>query len=439
MKREWIIGAVSLLAWAVPITGQPANPPAGSPADLTVQETIEKVLIHNESLQAKMLDAEIARRQYKAEKGIFEPAVVGSYDRVYNHRENTFEQRAALGGQPEFAEDNNLFNGGLEVLSPLGGKFRLGYDLRRLKNSLNVSIGHEYVSAVGATLTQPLLKNGGIPATMARIRLAAITSDIAYQDYRRQLMLTLSKAESAYWDLYFSQEQESISRESLEIAQALFKDNEERVKVGKSSQLEVLEAEAGVSLRRARRSEAGQRLTEAASQLSILTSGSSTGTNIAVHATEEPKMIEVPLDFYEGYRTAYEKNPDYLTRKAQALAENIRLAYTKNQSLPQLDLKGSYGLNGLGQSVGDSYDDINRADFASWSVGLELRIPITGGIRERNELKAAQLSKQKALVGLKEIEVQMGNALSTAILKVNNLRDSVQDHRSVISFHQQLL
>lgn len=68
-----------------------------------------------------------------------------------------------------------------------------------------------------------------------------------------------------------------------------------------------------------------------------------------------------------------------------------------------------------------------------------MRIPLTGGIKERNEYKAAKLSKQKALVGLKEIEVQIGNALNTSMIKVRNLRSTVENHRSVISFHEQLL
>src|SRR4051812_48247472 len=70
---------------------------------------------------------------------------------------------------------------------------------------------------------------------------------------------------------------------------------------------------------------------------------------------------------------------------------------------------------------------------------MEFRVPVTGGIRERNEFAAAKLSKQKAIVNLKEIEMQIGNALSTAILKVNNLRLSVDNYRSVISFHEKLL
>ena len=407
---------------------------------MTLREAIERVIINNESLQAKMLEAEIARRQFKAEKGIFEPAVVGSFERIDTHRENTIEQQISLGGRREYADRGNTYNGGLEFLSPIGSKFRLGYNLRETKNSLNSALPDgEFVSTIGVTLTQPLLKNFGTGATLARIRLAAISSDLAYQDYRRQMMLTLSRAESAYWDLYFSQEQARISADSLQTAQAIYDDNKARVEVGKSSELEVLQSEAGVSLRRARRGDAMQRLAEAANQLNTLFSGTGGETNISVWAAEEPEVREVTLNFYDGYGAAIENNPDYLTRKHQAIAENVRLAYTKNQRLPQLDLKGSYGLNGLGLNPDESHEDLSHSRFPAWSVGVEFRIPVTGGIRERNEYAAAKLAKQKSLVGLKEIEVQLGNALSTAILKVNNLRESVENHRSVISFHQRLL
>jgi outer membrane protein TolC len=252
-------------------------------------------------------------------------------------------------------------------------------------------------------------------------------------------MLTVSRAEAAYWDLYFSQEQDRISRDSVELAESIYKDNKARQEVGKSSELEVLQAEAGAALRKARRNEAGQKLTEAANQLNTMFSGSAFDTNNLVRAAEEPVLRDVPLEFYESYKSAFERNPDYLTRRHQAISENIRLAFLKNQKLPELDLKASYGLNGRGLSVGEAHDDVERADFPSWSLGVEFRIPITGGMKERNDYKAAELSQQKSLVNLKEIEVQIGNALNTAMLKVNNLRQNADSHRSVINFHQQLL
>jgi outer membrane protein len=431
------------------LSAQTTNYLATIAPGLSLQETIQKVLIHNESLQAKLLDAEIARRQYKAEKGIFEPAVVASYDHVDNSRENTIEQQQSQGGifaGTTFAERNDLYNGGLEFLSPIGSKFRLGYDLRHLRNSLQhgptISLppgASEWVTTVGATLTQPILKNFGRAATMARIRLAAINSDLAFEDYRRQVMLTVSRAEAAYWDLYFSQEQARISQESVELAESIYKDNKARQEVGKSSELEVLQAEAGAALRRARRNDAAQKLTEAGNQLSTMFSGSAYDTNIVLRAAEQPALRDVSLDYYAAYKAAFENNPDYLTRRHQAVSENVRLAFLKNQKLPQLDFKASYGLNGRGLSIDDANDDVSHAEFPAWSVGVEFRIPVTGGIKERNDYQAARLSQQKSLVNLKEIEVQIGNALNTAILKVNNLRESADSHRSVIHFHEQLL
>ena len=443
-----VITFFTLLGAGFSASGQESTEALPAARALTLSEAVEQVLIHNESLQSKLLDAEIARRQYRAEKGIFEPAVVGSYEHIDSERENTVEQTRNLfgpfgggSGTTLFTEKNDLYNGGLEFLSPVGSRFRVGYNLRRLENSLQgPTVNSEYVTTVGLTATQPLLKNFGTAATLARIRLAAINSDLAFQDYRRQLMLTVSRAEAAYWDLYFAQEQQRISQESVNLAQSLYDDNKTRLEVGRSSELEVLQAEAGLSLRRARRSEAGQRQTEAANQLSTMFSSAVVdAAEVDVVAVQEPELADVTIDYYSSYRNAFDNNPDYITRKQQALAEKVRLAFAKNQKLPQLDLKGSYGLNGLGGSPGHSWDDIESADFPAWSVGVELRIPITGGIRERNEYEAAKLAKQRALVGLKEIEVQIGNALNTAILKVRNLRESVENHRSVISFHEQLL
>lgn len=425
-----------------PVAGSSATSGAnmGEARGMTLRETLEQVLIHNESLQVKMIDAEIARRQYRAERGIFEPAVVGSYERVDSERENTVEQSLQLfntTGRTVFNEENDLYNAGLEFLSPVGSRFRLGYNLRKLDNNLNANTrGREYVVTVGATVTQPLLKNAWRTGTMARIRLAAINSDVAFQDYRRQLMLTVSRAEAAYWDLYLTQEQARISEESVRLAESLLKDNKARLETGKSAELEVMQADAGLALRRTRRNDATQKMTEAATQLSTMFSG---GAMVGLKAVEAPALREVPLDYYDSYKMAYEQNPDYLTRRSQAVAENVRLDFAKNQLLPQLDLKGSYGFNGLGSSPGQGFDDVTASDYPAWSVGVEFRIPVTGGIKERNELRAARLGKDKSIMALREVEVQIGNALHNSILKVRNLRESVESYKSVIDFHEQLL
>lgn len=411
---------------------------AGQVAGLTLKDVRYRVLEYNERVQVKMLDTEISEKQIKAERGIFEPAVVSSFEATDSKRKNSQEQQAQQFFKQVFDERNKTYNGGLEFLAPTGGKLRLGYMLRDMSNNLN-SGTNEYATTVGVTLSQPLLKNGGVGATMARIRLAAINSDIAYQDYRRELMTVVARAEAAYWDLYLTQEQERISRESVTVAEKLFKDNKARMDVGKSSELEVLQAEAGLSLRKTRQSDASQRLAEAASNLNSLLSGAATDRKTVVRAVETPVVSDKDDDFMSGYQTAFELNPDYQGRRHAVLAENIRLSYAKNQKLPELDLKASYGLNGLAGSPGASFDDAANADYPTGSVGLEFRVPLSGGIKERNEYEAAKLSKKKALLALKEVEVQMVNGLDTALLKVRNQRESVKGYEAVARFHQQLL
>jgi outer membrane protein len=415
---------------------------------LSLDATLRRVLEQNESLQMRMLDLEISRKVLRAEKGIFEPAVVSSIDYIDNKRPNNIrEQRSLL--TSELIERNAIYNGGLEFLSPVGSRFRLGVTLRDLRNNLQrqasiFNIGtngvkQEYETFIGLSMVQPLLKNFGVNATTARIRLAAAASDLAFQEYRRQLMLVVARAESAYWDLYLTQEQERISNESVGVAEVILADNRNRLQVGRSSELEVLQAESGLALRRARQGEARTKRFEGVSQLATFMSEAAGAQTHWFQATDEPLIREVPLTYFESYEQAFQLNPDYLSRRVLVRQEEIRLGYSRNQRLPQFDLKASYGFNGLGQSPSESWDDIGRSEYPTWSVGVEMRIPVTGGVRERNEYAAAKLSRQRALIGLKEIELQIGNALESAIQRVRNYHENVQSYKAVVEFHEQLL
>src|SRR5206468_3835220 len=102
------------------------------------------------------------------------------------------------------------------------------------------------------------------------VRLAALGSDIAFQDYRRQMMIIVSTAEASYWSLYLAQEQVRFFQESVATAEKILNDNRARVQAGKSSELEVLEAQAGLALRRSKLSEAEEKLYEAINKVLTL-------------------------------------------------------------------------------------------------------------------------------------------------------------------------
>lgn len=431
-----LAGTVGAPAWSAEATAAVV-----SSGDLRLLDLRRWVLQRNESVQMRMLDVEIGKKTYEAEKGIFEPQVVASLDRVDTQRPNNTQQLANLGllSTPVFYERNTLYSAGLEFLSPIGTRLQTGYVLRELGNNLQQGRGPEYENFIGATVTQPLLRNAGTTVTLAKIRLAALASESAFQEYRRQLMLTMAQAESAYWDLYLAQERVRIGAESLVVGEKILEDNRARLEVGKSSELEVLQAEAGVAFRKTRLNDASQRVFEAGNRLGALYGRSPTELVEPLRATDRPAVIEDSQSFSDAVQEAFVWNPDFLLRRTQAEQEGIRVEYTRNQRLPQLNLKGSYGLNGLGLSAGDAWDDIDSHNYAAWSLGLEFRMPITGGVKERREYEAAQLARERAMVGLKEVETQVFNGIDSSRRRLALYAEDVVNYSSVADFQARLL
>lgn len=412
---------------------------------LRLEEFLRMVVARNETVQAQLLGTEAARHKALAEHGVFEPEWVSSAAREANKRRNTVEQQRNLGGIPILDERNNRFDSAIEQLLPTGAKLHLGYTLNNFNNNLTTGAlpgatrTDEWQGFAGATLTQPLLKNGWGAASMAALRIAAIESASSFQEYRRQLMVTLSQAEAAYWAVYFAQEQARFLDESVSVAESILSDSREKLKAGKGSELEVLEAEAGVALRRTKRNEAQQRYTEALGQLLVFIGQSPRDGIDGYTAIDDPGSVVPGADYAASVNSAIERNPDYLMQRSKLDEALVRLGYAKNQRLPELNLKASAGLNGLGSSPGDAWDEISTGDFPSWSIGAELRIPLGGGIRSRHELESMRATVAQTQFQLQGMETQIANALNTSLRKLRNTRATIDDYSTMVRFNERLL
>jgi outer membrane protein TolC len=423
---------------------------AGATNSLHLNQLLQMVLARNESVQLRMIEVEIAKRRWEGEKGAFEPDLVIGGAREENNRENTAEQKRSL-RVDVFEEQNNIYRTGLEGLVPSGAKVRLGYTMRDLNNNLqdprlpggtistNGTPVDEYQTFAGVNITQPLLKGFGTVNTMANIRLAALASDIAFQEYRRQLMETIATAEAAYWNLFMMQEQVKFFRESVSVARSIMQDNRVRAEAGRGSELEILEAEAGLAVRQSKLAEAEQKRKEAEIQVMTLYADVVSAPHPVIEAADHPAVGSAMPEFIPSAATAFDLNPDYQAQLYKMKQEDIRVAYARNQRLPQLDLSASYGLNGLGSTPGESYEDVEKGSYPSFSFGLELHIPLAGNIKARKEYSAARLRKEQALLSLKQVETQILNAVQAAVQKLRSAQDAVTNNQKVVNFHQSLL
>ena len=229
----WMGGAGVAIA-----TGTAKDP---IPVTYTLKEAVERSIKQNLTLHAQQMEWGIAKWGTHREWATFEPQLSASTKREANSRENTVEeQNSQL--SPLFDEKNRLSKVAMEGLFATGAKYSLGYTLNDLANSLTnrtsrPAFASEYQSFLGASVTQPLLKNAGLTPTMAGIRLATAQERIAYQDLRRQVMDIVSRTEAVYWELVQAQALYFNRVGSVKIATTVLTDNRERVKNGKMPEL----------------------------------------------------------------------------------------------------------------------------------------------------------------------------------------------------------
>jgi outer membrane protein TolC len=145
------------------------------------------------------------------------------------------------------------------------------------------------------------------------------------------------------------------------------------------------------------------------------------------------------VDLDKSIGSALANRPDYASALKKLEREDIRVAYSKNQRWPQLDLKGSYGLNGLDYDNNDSLDDTLNADGTTWYMGLELRIPLGGGKKTRSELIAAQHKKTQALLELQALETAVKNAVHTSVGNVKSSSAQEKNYQQAAELNKRLL
>lgn len=412
--------------------------PAVETLTISLRDLFELVQEKNEKIRSQHLEWKNSSEAVNRERSIFEPVFVGSYQHEENRYRTTAKESVSLGFVNVFDEHNDDFNLAIEGLLPTGARLRLGYTMQELFNTLTGG-ENENKTFLGASLTQPLLKNGGVNTTMAKIRITEADSDVEFQTYRQQQINILSEAASAYWDLYFSQEKYNMRMASVQVAEKILEDSKERVRTGKMAETEVLEAEAGVFFRKSLEVQARQDIISATNELRTLFSSSAADKKIEIKVADRIEIDQLELSLKSSLERASKLSPEYVASLRNLEREDVRVAFAKNQRWPQLDLKSSYGLNGLDNSVADSYLDTVDGHFPSWSVGFELKIPIGGGTKSRSELAIAKNRKQQALLKAKAVEVAVVNTIDTAIRNVHSTLEQVMYYGSVARLNKRLL
>ena len=433
---RWLLYAISVGAACTGICAQ---------ATLHLAELLGRVSAANQNVATERHQIDAARAERSGAWSIFEPQLTTEFTREGNRRLNSRE-RFLTQSSPLFDERNNVYGSALELLSPIGTRVRYGVQVRDLRNNLQLQAGsepsrnhNEWDGFTGLTLTQPLLKNFGVGSTLAPIRITRAQADSAFHQARGNITRVISSSEMSYWELYGATEELKLRRRSIEIATKLLEDNRARVVAGRMGDLEVYQAEAGLVLREAQAAEAAQRTIEASALLNaFLGQSGEADTAFAPADVPDPNDVTVtPMTLDTA--SALDRHPEYLARAAIVREQQERARFAENQRLPQLDLKASYGVNGLGGTFDHWYGSARTANYPSWFLGFQFSVPVGPQIKERAGVTATRSRLAGARSALSAAEIDLTNQLAAARQRIAHLRTRYLNYEKVIAYHQKVL
>ncbi|MBU4200729.1 MAG: TolC family protein [Verrucomicrobia bacterium] len=285
-----------------------------------------------------------------------------------------------------------------------GTRYDLAVDTSRIKSSSPTQIiNPAYGVEPQITLTQPLLRGAGITVNRAEIVITENNLQISTKNLQATVMDIITRTLVAYYDLYYARARYSIEADALERTRRLLTINQARHAKGLISSVNLLETETAVAerMKRVIAAEAAMKTAEDALKLVTNLVDDPALWNARVELLEEPVLGLQRIDLVQCLERAFDNRPDYQSMKIALINRDVQIQVARNGLLPTVDVIGSFGLNGLGDTYGAAADNANM-DYKDWLVGVRVTVPWGRGDRARYD--KSKWEKIQAILELKRLE-----------------------------------
>jgi outer membrane protein TolC len=453
-----ILFAAGLVLWgAGSAAGQESA--EGRALPLSLDECIVKTIKNNLGLQAELLTPQIMDDAVALAWEKFYPALSFAYNK--QHTETA--SYSFLDASDFVATDQNDNTVQVSQFLPTGGTFSgslYNYltDTNRSFQTINPRVG----TTLRFNFSQPLLRDFGFKFSRREIIVARYDQDISEENLNALVEDTIYQAESAYWNLVYSIENLEVRRQSLKLAQELYEKNKAEIETGTLPPIELLTAEAEVSLRQADILEA-RALVRNNEELvkTVMNLGAEVDDVKAVRIvpSDSPRAERSPIDFDEALATAIQRRPDLKALRVDIDSRAFDVSYAKNQLLPDVRVNLSYwspGISGtrilyqdddalsgivIGTIPGSRLDAMRDAfgfNYKNLSVGVSVTLPV-GNVFSRAAYDQARDRLRQARMRVQDQEQQLTLELGNTVRAVDTNYERAQAYKSARELAQRKL
>jgi outer membrane protein TolC len=426
MFRRWINRALVILAFGTASHAvgqiQPINPDSalqrilkgleGTP--LSLKDALRLGSENATSLRMAEARFQAAMGAVRRESGTFDPELFFNV----NYDDQNQPTASFFSGATILMNQQTTSQAGLRWGLPIGTRLEASLNTVRLgTNSSFAFLNPQYTAFASLTLRQSLL--GGFSVS-ARKQLSKAERDMdAAQARRDQEAIALgAEVERSYWDLYTAERDYAVRLLTRDQGEALVHEAELRAKAGLIGPNQVANARTFLAEQKVLLIDREEDLDRVSDQLASLI-GTRPDKNRFVAADSPPAEFEVdPVDVM--VERARNSNLELQAAKADIEATRSLASAAGWEALPSLDVVGSLGGNGLagsaqdvifnndtlrttvGGGFADALSQAGRRDFRTWSLGLQVRVPIglRSGLGEHDRLQAEALSLEQHYVEL---------------------------------------
>lgn len=248
--------------------------------------------------------------------------------------------------------------------------------------------------------TQPLMRGRGKVYNQSLSVLACIDSDIAKDEFRRQLQSHLLEVVRAYWGLYLERGVYAQKSRAYERAQEVYDRLHRRSEID-AFESQLISAEAEVKSRRSELKRALAAVRNSEDRIrSLVNDPGLDNEDLELIPLDSPTSTAFPVTMSEALSTAVQFRPEVNQALKQIKAACVRVNMSKNELMPVLNLvTETYvsGLRGEG-NVGRAWTDQFSTGAPSYSIGMQYEVPIGNRAartrQTRRQLELRQLRSQ---------------------------------------------
>lgn len=320
---------------------------------LTLREALAMALENNKDIEVARQNVRIAEFDLHGSQGAYDPRFTTQsfYERV----ESPISSFLAGGQNGSTIQTDYTTTARLEGQTPkLGGSYHLDFSSIKLNtNNSFVALNPQYPTVLAFSYTQPLWRGMRIDQTRRQIEIARKNLSLSDAQFRQRAIDTITNVQRAYWDLVFALRSLQVQRDAVSVARTQLEHNQRLVNEGQLAPIDVVAAEAQISTYEQRVFSALEDVSRAENNLKNMIAKDQKSELWAesIVPSDSVELAPPEISLPDALKTAMENRPELQQFNVLKDINQIDQRYFKDQTKPQIDLVGTYGVTGLAGSV----------------------------------------------------------------------------------------